>query len=467
MTEKRSFLGQEAVNEGDISYAESYSSIEPLSGSPSKVLPIVMAIGAVTVAAASYLAWDFFIDRVQDVSNGDPEVRIAEHIQDPPELIAAKGPRLVDETDLYRTDETPEGAGSQKLKEIEALATENGLPVTDIVDSRNRSNALGEAIVKGSGIGGQIPKRSTQSGTSSVSVSKRASSTSQPSPFSEPGEDELMAMFFASPISSGDVTAQGGGNHRGPAANVAQPLPNNVYPDPAITTGLQQQLLDQVMSSQAGSAEPGVVNANEQWAQSRTSSRDVAVAYVTGDRTYVVGEGTVIRVGLRTAVNSQLPGDIQGVVVSDVYADVGRQLIIPRGSVLFGEYQAGSSRGQNRIFAIWQRIRRPDGVEIVIDSNLVDDLGRSGVQADVNHHFFERFAAGAALSVIGNAASNSSASTDSSQIIRNQIAVAIQGATQQTLEDSVNIKNTLSVRQGEVVQVYLNRDLDFSSVMGR
>src|SRR5205085_7435573 len=65
-------------------------------------------------------------------------------------------------------------------------------------------------------------------------------------------------------------------------------------------------------------------------------------------------------------------------------------VLIPRGSRLIGRYQAVVGQGQNRAVITWTRLLRPDGMTITMDSPAVDTLGRGGVAASVDTHFFAR-----------------------------------------------------------------------------
>ena len=54
------------------------------------------------------------------------------------------------------------------------------------------------------------------------------------------------------------------------------------------------------------------------------------------------------------------------------------------GSRLFGEYQADVALGQNRIGISWQRLTRPDGVQIALESPAADPQGRPLIGAGLS-----------------------------------------------------------------------------------
>jgi type IV secretion system protein VirB10 len=174
-------------------------------------------------------------------------------------------------------------------------------------------------------------------------------------------------------------------------------------------------------------------------------------------------QGTLINAVLETALDSTRPGQTRAVVTRDVYGFDGSRLLIPRGSRLYGSYEADIALGQKRAQIRWTRLLRPDGVSIALDSPAADPLGRAGVEGRVNNHFFERF--GNAL--IGTAA-NVGSTLATQSIGSTPVVVAIPGATpsagQAAAPASGQFAPTLTVRQGSRVTVFVQHDLDFSSV---
>lgn len=107
----------------------------------------------------------------------------------------------------------------------------------------------------------------------------------------------------------------------------------------------------------------------------------------------LVAQGTMIRGVLETAVQSDLPGMVRAVVTENVWSFDGRRILIPAGSRLVGEYRSGLTHGQTRVFVVWTRLLRSDGVSILLGSNGTDDLGRAGSAGTVDNHYIERFGA--------------------------------------------------------------------------
>lgn len=232
-------------------------------------------------------------------------------------------------------------------------------------------------------------------------------------------------------------------------------------------------------------------------AQAEGRSNSMARA-TRNDRTdALIAEGTMIRGFLETAINTDLPGMVRSVVREDVYSLDGRRVLIPKGSRLTGEYRSGIARGQTRVFIVWNRMIRSDGVSVNIGSPGADSLGRGGMAGRVDRHWFERFGSAIVLSIVGGAAEYLSAIADpgsrrNTQTISRvdpvtgeittitiepertkeearQIAIERSASTmtelaKEAFDDSRNIPPTIYVDQGTSVIVFVRCDLDFSSL---
>ena len=78
---------------------------------------------------------------------------------------------------------------------------------------------------------------------------------------------------------------------------------------------------------------------------------------------------------LETAISSDLPGNVRATTTEDVYSFDGRRVLIPKGTMLTGEYRSGLNRGQSRIFIVWTRMLRADGVSLMLGWTGTDSLG--------------------------------------------------------------------------------------------
>lgn len=178
-------------------------------------------------------------------------------------------------------------------------------------------------------------------------------------------------------------------------------------------------------------------------------------------------KGTYIGCSLDTRLVSSIKGGISCTVSNDVYSSNGSVLLIEKGSKITGFFEAGQMKdGLNRIFVVWQEIRTPNHINIPVYSGASDELGGSGIEGWVDHHWLERFGASILLSVIDdgfNVLFNGKRGKDNVDYTENTRETTKQMANT-ALEKFINIEPTLYKNQGDIVGVYVNRDIDFSKV---
>ncbi|PJR08614.1 type IV secretion system protein VirB10 [Sinorhizobium meliloti] len=183
-----------------------------------------------------------------------------------------------------------------------------------------------------------------------------------------------------------------------------------------------------------------------------------------GNRNYIVAMGTSIPCVLETAMASDQPGFTSCVINRDVLSDNGRVVLMEKGTQVLGEYRGGLQRGQKRLFVLWSRAKTPNGVIVTLASPATDALGRAGVDGDVDTHWWERFGSALLLSIVGDATSYANNRLRDSDVDPQNATSAAQQAAAITVEQSINIPPTLLKHQGELVSIFVARDLDFSSV---
>ncbi len=182
----------------------------------------------------------------------------------------------------------------------------------------------------------------------------------------------------------------------------------------------------------------------------------------------LIAQGTLISGILETALQSDLPGMVRAVISEDVYSFDGSYLLIPKGSKLVGRYRSGVTRGQSRIFVIWNRLIRNDGVSVNIGSYGTDALGRSGLAGDIDTHFFERFGSSVLLSMIDASLKIGVEAMDNSDsaTLALEAGNEFSRASEIALENSIAIPPTIHIDQGTRIKVFVGKDLDFSQVAG-
>ena len=177
----------------------------------------------------------------------------------------------------------------------------------------------------------------------------------------------------------------------------------------------------------------------------------------------LVPQGAVLGAVMETALNSDQPGFARAMTQRDMYSFDGSAILIPAGSRLIGQYKSGVAQGASRLFVIWTRLIRPDGVSIELASPATDDLGRGGIGGKVNRHFVQRFGGAILTSVLtGGLGALAASRSGGSTIIVGSAGQASSLAAQAT--QSNDIPPTITTRQGALIRVFVARDLDFRGV---
>lgn len=214
---------------------------------------------------------------------------------------------------------------------------------------------------------------------------------------------------------------------------------------------------------------------------SRATKAATAKAGNMGNLNVVIGQGKLIHAVLETAINTTLPGAVRAIVSRDTYAESGKNILIPKGSRLIGTYNTNLLQGQKRVFIIWQRVIRPDGVDIFVNSPAVDSLGRAGGEGYVDNRLQQIFTgaimtsivslgvAYASEQVLGAKDSTETTNTDGSSTktsspvteAANQATESINEVGKRVLDRIIDTRPLVTIDQGTKINVMLNRDLIF------
>ncbi|SCX35820.1 type IV secretion system protein VirB10 [Agrobacterium rosae] len=185
-------------------------------------------------------------------------------------------------------------------------------------------------------------------------------------------------------------------------------------------------------------------------------------ANVLRNQPYLLTTGTLIPCILQTAMDSTLPGLVTCVVPQDIMGKTGLTLL-DRGTRVVGQFRGGVQQGVERLFVLWTRAETPQGVVINLDSPASDPLGRAGMDGEVDRHFWQRFGGALLLSTVDGAiqAGVAMASKEGTTTINTG---STQSVIAQSLSGTINIPPTVRKNQGELVSIFVARDLDFSTV---
>jgi type IV secretion system protein VirB10 len=178
--------------------------------------------------------------------------------------------------------------------------------------------------------------------------------------------------------------------------------------------------------------------------------------------------GSVIPAVMLSGVNSDLPGTIVAQTRQTVYATNDPDaVVIPQGSRLIGRYSADVAYGQSRVLAAWDELILPNGSRIALRGmSAADGQGQSGMEDQVDNHFWKTWSSALLVSFLGVAAQQSqpqnqgafntpSGSAQASAAAMNSLS----DVSSKILQKSLNISPTLQVRPGMAFNVMVYRSI--------
>jgi type IV secretion system protein VirB10 len=179
---------------------------------------------------------------------------------------------------------------------------------------------------------------------------------------------------------------------------------------------------------------------------------------------FLLAKGAFIDCTLETAIDSSLPGMTTCITATDTFSADGTVVLLERGTKLVGETRGQVQQGVARVFVLWTEARTPAGIVVPLDSPGADELGRSGLGGEVNRHFWDRFGAAILISTLDGAVEVGvqSSSRGGGPVIYNPSSS--ESVVTDVLKSSVNIPPTITKRNGDRIQVFVARDLDFRPV---
>jgi type IV secretion system protein VirB10 len=226
-----------------------------------------------------------------------------------------------------------------------------------------------------------------------------------------------------------------------------------------------------------GQADP--TDANSLFASRAAATKVQTVAATRiADLNRTIAQGRVIHATLETAINTDLSAPIRAIVSRDTYGEAGVVPLIPKGSRLIGTYNSTLTSGQTRVLVIWTRVIRPDGIDVMLGSPLVDTIGQAGVSGQIDTKFQEIFSRALLSSVVSIAmaigseklSDNTSVTTTGSstqttgggaQEATTNALNKLGSITDSFIQRFINVPPTILIDQGKPVNVMVNKDLVF------
>ncbi|SEK69695.1 type IV secretion system protein VirB10 [Pseudoxanthomonas sp. GM95] len=186
--------------------------------------------------------------------------------------------------------------------------------------------------------------------------------------------------------------------------------------------------------------------------------------------------GTYIRCVLETHIVTDVSGFTSCVVTEPVYSVNGKSLLLPKGSKVSGSYSGGSGR-TNRVAVIWDRITTPNGLDVLMSSPGIDNLGGAGHPGDLDNHWASKITSALMISLIADAfkyegekhgpqrTTISDNGTTYIEPYESETAKTMQRLSEQMISQQMARSPTITINQGTVLNVYVAKDVDFSGVL--
>ncbi|EMR0602454.1 TPA: TrbI/VirB10 family protein [Stenotrophomonas maltophilia] len=184
--------------------------------------------------------------------------------------------------------------------------------------------------------------------------------------------------------------------------------------------------------------------------------------------------GTYLRCVLETRIITDIAGYTSCLLTEPVYSINGRNLLLPKGSKIYGAYGGGPTG--KRVEVIWDRITTPNGIDVAMSSPGTDGLGGAGHPGQYSAHWGSRIASALMISLLADAFKYAAAEhgPETTTVANNGMTIQspYESATARTMERLANEAlgssrrpPTVTINQGTVVNVYVAKDVDFTNVL--
>jgi type IV secretion system protein TrbI len=227
---------------------------------------------------------------------------------------------------------------------------------------------------------------------------------------------------------------------------------------------LTNSILSQYSSSQSGSND--YVNQNDQSGKNKFHTSNSASSggqYLPANS---IWEGTIFEAELKSAINTDNPGEITAIVTKNIYSSQdGKYLLIPQNSKLIGSYNSSISYSQSRAQVGWYTCIRPDGYRITLGNfNGTDSHGASGITGWVNDHpmaYVKAIGLMSAFNIVNSQFQSTADSTDN-EYVQNVMANSQEVATtlgNKLIDRAMNVQPTINIHAGTIIKVFCNQTL--------
>lgn len=176
------------------------------------------------------------------------------------------------------------------------------------------------------------------------------------------------------------------------------------------------------------------------------------------------------------AIDAANPAPVTAYVERNVYAEEGRNIIIPAGSRLIGSFGgiSGPTEATSdaaRVQISWERLIRPDGSIFIFSGQTADAQGRSGALGYSDQQLLKKYTLPALTTILTSSVAylmatddNSSGETETSKQqaasdARQNFLNDMQSLFDEILQDKTNVKAQVYIPNGTRIIIYPNTDL--------
>lgn len=272
-------------------------------------------------------------------------------------------------------------------------------------------------------------------------------------------------------IDEGESTAFANPQQRRDTGAGSNPVPLSAPGASSATDGRISNL--ERIAAQYASGQGGTGTAGKAWlkeyATGSNGTHKVLTPYETSGQ-LTLHQGKLIPAVLGRMVNSDLPGRITAYTTIDVYDSLGQgKLLIPKGSMLVGQYDSGIKVGQERLLFAFERLIMPNGQSFDLPAaNGTDMRGSAGMSGDVNNHFLKMFASSLFIAVVADKTTNSGNTTNIGTTgITNAAGQVLSDTSKTILQRNTTIQPTITLEQGSRINVEVVADMVFPSAYSK
>ncbi|TCD10643.1 TrbI/VirB10 family protein [Lelliottia amnigena] len=181
----------------------------------------------------------------------------------------------------------------------------------------------------------------------------------------------------------------------------------------------------------------------------------------------MITRGNSIPCSLTRAIDSTQPGQITCVTIAPTLSSSGKVVLMEPGTMFTGNYQSDLKQGVARIQATFDRLETPNKVFMSLRAPAIGAMGQGGIDGEIDTQFGKRFYNTILLATIQStvaAGTSRMAGGSNGSVNLNSSTQPVSDLATETLKNSINIPAILRKNPGEIINIDVLQDMDFSSV---